>query len=167
MVVKSVAPVTIHLGTVLDAELEHGDQRIEITEWAGYHILADHDAFTRRAPHARLYLVRGHLERPRSEPNEKRVARGLRDYERWHKREPKRIAELDWKPANYPQGRMVTIGYRSDKWGPRGRRHDYTHSFLEDGGRPPLVYTNTRTLASASTIVVVGGSMRITERGIA
>lgn len=166
-VVKRVPPVIILLGTVLDAELEAGGNRIRIDEWKGYQVLADHDAFSRKPPHARLYLVRGKLEGLDHEPSDRRVERGLRDYERWHRRQAERIGEIDSKEAKYPQGRMVTIGYRSDKWGRKGRTHDYTHSFLEDGGRPPLVYSSSRTLAGSHTVVVVGGSMRITERGIA
>jgi hypothetical protein len=164
---RTVPPVTIQLGTVLDAELEHEGQRIRIDEWKGYQILADDDAFRRRPPHARLFLVRGKIEKLAHEPSSTRIERGLRDYERWHRRPYDRLGELDTKEAKYLQGRLVTIGYRSDKWGPRGKRHDYTHSFHEDGGRPPLVYSSARTLAGSHTIVVVGGSMRITERGIA
>jgi hypothetical protein len=65
------------------------------------------------------------------------------------------------------QGRVIRLDYRSDKWNRKGRTIDYTHDFLERGGRAPLAYTDAKTLASAKLVVVYGGSMAVTEAGIA
>lgn len=156
----AVAPITVKLGTVLDATIAHGRKRTVVDEWRGFQLLTGEAAFDQSRP--RLYLVRGRLGGDPGVNGDK----GAETYSRWHKREPRRVGELNTQAARYPQGRMVRIGYRSDKWSRRGTTADYDHDFLEDGGSAPLVYTNTRTLAAATTIVVVGGSMRITEAGI-
>lgn len=160
----NVPALTVHLGTVLDAVIEHKGLRYTVKRWHGLQMLTNPNAFEITRP--KLFLVRGRLERPvRLEPGA-HAGPASDTYERWHQRENERVGELVTKVAKYPQGRMVVIGYRSDKWGPRGKRHDYSHDFFEDGGRPPLVYTDTRALDAASTVVVVGGSMTIAEGGI-
>lgn len=153
------------LGTVLDAVIEIRGQRHTVKRWHGMKLLTDPDAIDRARP--KLYLVRGRLERPtRLEPGADAGA-ASRTFEGWHQRENDLVGELETKAAKYAQGRMVVIGYRSDKWERKGKAHDYSHDFFEDGGRPPLVYTDTRDLEAARTVVVVGGSMRVTRAGIA
>jgi hypothetical protein len=61
---------------------------------------------------------------------------------------------------------LLRLGYRSDKWSSKRKLVDYDHDFQESGGRPPLVYTSARTLEASRCVVVVGGSMRVTEGGI-
>lgn len=166
MTVHRVPPVTMKLGTVLDATLADGRVRHFVNEWRGFQLLSDEDAFERDAPHCHLYLVRGRIGALTHEPNAARVDQADDGYQRWHKRNAQKLGELRTADAKYLQGRMVRIGYRSDKWQARGRGTNYDHDFLEDGGRAPLVYSNARTLAASTTVVVVGGSMRITEAGI-
>ena len=68
---------------------------------------------------------------------------------------------IEWR-----QGRVLRIGYRSDKWSRRGAMHDYDHDFTEAGHRPPLIYTNTQSLGRARAALITGGDMAITEGGI-
>ena len=161
---KRVPRVTAKLGTVLDCTIAHGSARAFVDEWKGFQLLTGVNAMDSRRPC--LYFVRGRLG---SDPgiSERAARAGANTYKRWHQRDPARVGELDTEPCEYQQGRMLRLGYRSDKWGQRGRAVAYDHDFLEDGGSAPLVYTNTRTLEAATTIIVVGGSMRVTERGIA
>lgn len=155
------------LGTVLDATLADGRLRHFVNEWKNFQLLSDADAFERSAPHCHLYLVRGRIGALKHDPSEAELDQADDGYHRWHKRNAQKVGELRTADARYAQGRMVRIGYRSDKWHARGRTIDYDHDFLEDDGRAPLVYTNAKTLAASTTIVVVGGSMLITEAGIA
>lgn len=156
-----VPPVTVKLGTVLDCTLADGDKRAFVDEWRGYQLLTDEDAMDRKRP--RLYLVRGKLG---ADPGID-AQRGAETYRRWTQRDPRTVGELDTKDARYLHGRMLRIGYASDKWGRRGKAVHYDHDFLEDGGSAPLVYSDARTLEGSRTIVVVGGSMQVTEGGIA
>lgn len=158
---RTVPRVTLKLGTVLDCIIADGDARAFVDEWKGYQLLTGESAMDAARP--ALYFVRGRLG---GDPGVDAAA-AARTYRRWHERDPERVGELETSPCPFRQGRMLRVGYRSDKWGRRGKQVAYDHDFLEDGGRAPLVYTNTRTLEAATTIIVVGGSMRVTERGIA
>lgn len=162
----SVPPVTIELGTVLDAVILHARERVTVTEWKGMRLLADHDAFDRARP--KLYLVRAKPVRIASvQVSQAVVDDAAHDYRRWHKREAARLYELAWlRPAGVKQGRVVRLDYRSDKWNAKGKTVDYTHDFLEDGGTAPIAFTDAKTLAGAKLVVCLGGSMRITEAGI-
>jgi hypothetical protein len=163
--VHSVPPVTVALGKVLDAVIELNGERYMVKRWRGMHMLTDPQALESNRP--RLYLVRGKMQaQVRLEPGAY-AGKASDTYAGWHRRENEKVGELDTKPAKYRQGRIVVIGYRSDKWGRRGEAHDYSHDFFEDNGRPPLVYTDSRTLDAARTVVIVGGSMRVTPEGIA
>lgn len=161
-----VPALTIELGTVLEAVVLRDRKRITVTEWRGMRLLADYDAFDRERP--RLYLVRAKPVRKSTVAiDQRKVDEAADGYDRWHKREAKALYELDTREARASQGRMVRLDYRSDKWHARGTNVEYTHDFTERGATPPLVYTDSKTLASARTCVVLGGQMRITERGIA
>ena len=158
---RRVPKVTLKLGTVIDCTIGDGNARAFVDDWKGYQLLTGESAMDARRP--ALYFVRGRLG---GDPGVAAAA-AAKTYRRWHQRDPERVGELDWDPCEYRQGRMLRLGYRSDKWGSRGKAVAYDHDFLEDGGTAPLVWTNTRTLEAATTIIVVGGSMRVTERGIA
>jgi hypothetical protein len=162
-----VPTVTIELGTVLDAVIMHAREHVTVTEWKGMRLLADHDAFDRARP--KLYLVRAKPIKVTSVQEPQGVVDEATDhYKRWHQREAARLFELAWtKPATVKQGRVLRLDYRSDKWNRKGRTIDYTHDFLERGGRAPLAYTDSKTLAGAKLVVVHGGSMAVTEAGIA
>lgn len=158
-----VPETTVKLGTVLDCTIADGDKRIRIDEWKGFQLLTDADAMERVRP--RLYLVKGRLEGI-DEEEAANVERAADTYRAWHKRDAAKVGELDTDPAPYCQGRMLVIGYRSDKWSRRGKAVDYEHDFLEEGGSAPLVFTNRATLPAATTVVVVGGSMKVAPGGI-
>lgn len=162
---RNVPAITVQLGTVLDAVIEHRGQRYTVTKWKGLVLLTGENAIESKRP--ALYLVRGKLTNKQKLEKGADAGAASRTFNAWHAREHDLVGELDTRAAKYPQGRMVLIGYASDKWGKRGKSHDYTHDFYEDGGNPPLVYTDSRTLDAARTVVVVGGSMRVTDRGIA
>lgn len=167
MTAHKVPDVAMKLGTVLDCMVAEGRHRHHVSEWRGFQLLTDYDAFERSSPHCHLYLVRGRLGALKGRPSRAKLEHAADGYDRWHKRDPARIGELDTGVGRYPQGRLVRIGYRSDKWAKRGKATNYDHDFLEDDGTAPLVYTSARTLGASTTIVVVGGSMLITAAGIA
>lgn len=156
-----VPAITVKLGTVLDCTIASGTARAFVDEWKGFQLLTGENAMDARRPG--LYFVKGRIG---PDPDVDAAA-AAKTYRRWHERDPAKVGELECDAGTYCQGRLLRLGYRSDKWGRRGRTVDYDHDFLEEGGTAPLVYTNTRTLEAATTIVVVGGSMRVTERGIA
>lgn len=157
-----VAPVTVKLGTVLDCTIAHGDKRLFVTEWRGFQLLTGEDAMNQLRP--RLYLVRGRLGAdPGIDPD-----RANATYRRWHDRDPERVGELETADrVTILLGRMIRLGYRSDKWDRRGRTVDYDHDFQEGRGVAPLVYVDKPNVRSVGTVIVIGGSMRVTERGIA
>lgn len=161
-----VPPVTVHFGTVLDLTLEQGDMRVRIDEWHGWHMLVAPNAFEAAPGRAKLYLVRGTLER-KDELEGDEFDRAQTAYERWHQRDAKLVGDLEVpNDIDWRQGRVLRIGYRSDKWSRRGKGHDYDHDFTERGHSPPLIYTSARSLARARAAIIVGGDMAITEGGI-
>src|SRR4029077_13605581 len=81
-------------------------------------------------------------------------SRAARAYERWHKREAKRVDVQDVPDElKHYQGRALRIGYSSDKWGARGKRRAYEHDFTGRGGRPPLLYTDKASIARSRAAV--------------
>lgn len=163
MTVHRVPDVTVALGTVLDCTIGEGDRRVFVDEWEGFHLLTNEGAFDNAPGRARLYFVKGAMAALPAKPAD---FKGSRDFKYWSERDPDRMGELNTKPCKYVQGRLLRLGYRSDKWHRKGKTEDYDHDFLEDGGAAPLVYTSAPTLAASVCVVVVGGSMRITEGGI-
>lgn len=156
-----VPPVTVQLGTVLDVRFEFRGQRITVDEWDGWQLLTDEGAMDSARP--RLWLLPGKLE---ADAERDAIGPAPRTYERWHRRGFDFVSDLEVSdsPIGFRQGRVVGIGYRSDKWGRRGETHDYDHDFTE--GDPPLLYTDRADIADATAAVIVGGDMRVTERGI-
>ena len=155
---------TAMLGHVLDLQFELEGLRTVVTQWAGWAMLADPDAMERSPGRARLYLV---PFRPEGTHTVLAGAAAEETYQRWHSRNPKRRLVLDVPDAiGCFQGRVLRIGYRSDKWSRRGRVHDYDHDFREGGALAPLLYTDSRALERARGAVIVGGDMRVTPRGI-
>lgn len=157
--------VLVHYGTVLDLTIEQGHERVRVDEWNGWHMLVPENAMDVSPGRARIYLVRGKLaERV---PLEDAHDRAQGTYERWHQRGADFVGSLDVPDAiEWHHGRVLRIGYRSDKWHRRGKVHDYDHDFTEDGHRPPLIYCNTQHLARARAALIRGGDMAITEGGI-
>ncbi len=161
---KRVPRVTVRLGTVLDLVTERGHTR---TFWEsdvrGWHLLTVSGAEHMGPGRARVFLVAGDIEGWSDEDTE----RAERTYARWHRRDDGELVgelEIPDEFEDEPIGRAVQLDYASDKYGPRGKVQEYTHDFFEDGGRPPLIYANDRSHPRA--FVLVGGSMRVSERGI-
>jgi hypothetical protein len=154
---------TAMLGRVLDLQVERDGHRITVTGWAGWALLTDPNAMDRAPGRARLYLAPW-------KPAGKRALRNAaaeETYAAWHARNPKQRLELDVPDElGAYQGRVIRIGYRSDKWGRRGSSHDYDHDFREGRHTAPKLYTDTRNIDRARGAVIVGGDMRVTERGI-
>lgn len=157
-----VAVHTASLGTVLDCTIADGQQRVFVDEWKGYQLLTNATAFENLPGKAKLYFVRGELADTLRDPHAHPAARA-RKY--WTEREPDGVGELETSPCSHLQGRLVRLGYRSDKWHRKGKTEDYDHDFLESG-MAPLVYTSAPSLAASRCVVVVGGSMRVTKDGI-
>lgn len=163
-----IPPELVQLGTTLELVTEDGDMRTLWDEVAGWRLLAPTDAFDRRAPYGRLYLVPGEFEAeadPECPDALRGLMRGTGAYRRWHSREHDYVGVLD-VPDNVGTaiGRAVRLDYASDKWHTRGRTVEYTHDFTEYGGAP-LAYVRNRRDPKA--FVLAGGDMEITERGIA
>lgn len=160
----AIPGLTVHYGTVLDLQLEHRRVRELVTRWKGWAMLVGDRAMRSAPGRARLYLVRGKLEQT---ARSKAKASALDTYERWHKRAATYVGELEVADEiGHKQGRVIRLGYRSDKWNRKGSMVDYDHSFLEDGHRAPWLYTDAATLAKSTAAVIVGGDMAITEEGI-
>lgn len=158
---------TVLLGAVLDVQFEDdsGSSRVTIADWEGWALLTDANAMDRAPGRARLYLcpfdARGQFF------TREKGAKAAETYLRWHQRHPERSVELEVPDAmRFRQGRAIRIGYASDKWHRRGAVEHYEHDFREDGGRCPILYTDTRDHEDAAGAVIVGGDMRVTERGI-
>jgi hypothetical protein len=163
---KKVPALTIELGTVLEAVVLRGTVKTTVHEWRGMKLLAAHDAFDQRP--ASLYLVRAKpVKVDQVKQSQRKVERGAKSYERWHDREPVALYEIATREATHRQGRLVRLDYRSDKWHRRRHTIEYTHDFTERGGKGSLVTTDTRDLSKARTVVCSGGTVRVTERGIA
>lgn len=160
-----VPATTAQLGTVLDLRIDQGATRLFLySDWSGWLLLTDADAMERDKP--RLYLVafNGYGDAGDAAPD----SAAVETVERWNKRGYDFIADVDVSgdDMGYRQGRVMSIGYRSDKWGDAGDFHDYDHDFGEGGGAPPLIYTDRADIALAKAAVIVGGDFQVTERGI-
>lgn len=165
--VYTVPPLTFALGTVLEAAIEvRPGELVVIHEWRGMHLLSEEDAFDRARP--RLYLVRSKpIKLPAAPVSQGRLNGAAESYRRWHKRAADKLFELTAGTARYPLGRLLRLDYRSDKWNAKGKAIEYTHDFTEDRGKPPMVYADRKAFEGAKTVIATGGTMRITEAGIA
>lgn len=77
-------------------------------------------------------------------------------YRLWHDLEPIGFAAASVRLGeDVYRGRVLTIGYRSDKW--TGQDEDYTHSF-----RAPY----PRLVQSGDVYRISGGALRVTARGV-
>jgi len=157
-----IPAVTVCLGTVLDLRVrQNASTRLTIGDWRDWLMLADENAMDSERP--RLYLVPGELS---ADDSREAIGPAAETYERWHKRGYEFVddVEISESDIGHLQGRVLVIGYRSDKWG--GESNDYDHDFCEGDGSPPLLYTNRASVDNATAAVIVGGDMRITPRGI-
>jgi hypothetical protein len=162
----SIPARTVKFGLVLDLLVQpDATTRVRIDEWRGWLMCVGENGFELSPGRAKLFLFRrGNDEVPAARDYE----RGARAYERWHKRVAVRVDQYDVPDELcYKQGRVLRIGYSSDKWTARGRRRAYEHDFCEEGGRPPMLYTDKASIARCRGAVLVGGDMVISEEGIA
>lgn len=155
---------TVRIGTALELVTERGEERVLWDEVHGWHVLTTPGAFEQAPGRARVFLVPGKL----TKTDTAIPARGSDAFERWHKRAADKVGELD-VPDDFPDyvGLAVRLDYASDKWRGKGRFVEYTHSFVDDG-EPPRVYSAPpRRGAVPRGFALSGGSMAITEGGIA
>jgi hypothetical protein len=154
------------LGTVLDLTVTHADKRLRIDDWKGWQLLTPVDAFKRTAGHGRLYLVKGALGDQVENADLLLESYGV-TYEKWHKREAEKALALQHADqVGVLLGRVERIGYRSDKWGRRGKTHDYDHDFRERGGRMPKLWIDKKHASAATTAVITGGDFVVRQEGI-
>lgn len=156
---------TVQLGTVLDLHLElNATQRAFVKEWSGWLMCIPEHGFELARGSSKLFLFKP----AELEQLEGMGAAAIRAYQRWHKRHPDAVESHEVPDhLGHLQGRVLRIGYRSDKWGARGNTIDYDHDFTERGALPPKLYTDSAELEQARGAVLVGGDMTITARGIA
>ena len=160
-----VPDVTVSLGQVLDLTVEHDGFRTTIDEFDGWQMLADENGFEHQPGHAKLFLIEGDLKRMQPVPEE--MEQAAETYEEWNKREPEKMGELDTPDdIGYYQGRVIQLGYVSDKWNERGEEEPYDHLFTELGALPPKLYTDRPEIADSKAAIIVGGDFQITQRGI-
>lgn len=165
MTTHRVPPHTVLLGDVLEAEIDTGDARIVVTEWAGMMLLAPADATEREPGYGRLYCAPAPKSLKGGEPTH---GRGVRTYVEWHRREPRHAPEVTVPAkADRMAGRCVRLDYRSDKWDFHGRTREYTHSFTDGGELPPLMFINRTYLEDATLVVLSGGEFVVRREGIA
>lgn len=158
-----IPPVTVHLGEALDLVTQGNGKRTR-HDLTGWQVLTDADATERSDGRARLYLVKGELSD--KVPNNIDRNSAVRTWQIWNRKpRPDLVGGIYDLPEKIGQhiGRAVSIGYRSDKYGKTGKSIDYDHDFRE-GAKPPLVYADNATDPRA--LVVTGGSIRVTGRGI-
>lgn len=163
----TVPPLTFALGTVLEAAIEvRPGELVIVHEWRGMHLLSEENAFNMARP--KLYLVRAKpIKVPAADVPQRRLDAAAESYYRWNKREADKLFELNAGKASHLLGRLVRLDYRSDKWHRKGKTIEYTHDFTEGRGKPPLVYSDRKGFDGAKTVVATGGTMRVTEAGIA
>jgi hypothetical protein len=105
--------------------------------------------------------VRGRLVPAGKVPCSLELRRGAELYRQFYRFEPAHLQRLAYPrlapPVVVTLGELVGVIYRSDKWNP-GRLRTYIH-FMED--RPQLASN-----VEGSQLYIVGGSYRITPRGI-
>lgn len=163
----SIPGLTVLYGTVLDLTFASGEYRVLVTEWRGWQMLVGERAMLAAPGRAKVYLVRGAItKRAALQGDEHDQAQ--EQYERWHQRDAATLGEIDRLPdtISHCQGRVLRLGYRSDKWSRRGKHRDYDHDFTEGAHSPPLLYTSARSVERSKAAVIVGGDMAITEEGI-
>lgn len=161
-----IPALTVALGTVLDLVIGDGHERIFVSDWDGWHLLTSPNAFDVTPGRARLFLVRGRLHE--LEQLEGDELEGEEAYERWTERSADHLGELELPSSScsFRHGRLLRLGYRSDKWNRRGQTVDYDHDFTEHGAQPPWIYTDHAHLERSGCAVVTGGTMTVTEGGI-
>ncbi len=166
--VYRIPPQTARLGFVLDLHVEvNSETRIRIDEWGGWLMCCGENGFDLPPGRSKLFLF-APLPDERSADERADYTAATKAYERWHKREAKQVDVYDVPDRIvHCQGRVLRIGYRSDKWGQRGKGCDYDHDFCERDGLAPLLYTDVKDISKARGAVLVGGDMVITEGGIA
>lgn len=157
---------TVELGSLLDLHVElDASHRVRVDEWAGWLVTIPEHGFELLPGRAKIFLF---APKPAPVRDAGNLSAAERAYKRWHKRGAEELA-VHTVPDHVGHycGRVLRIGYRSDKWGPRGKTIDYDHDFTENGARAPKLYTSSSERNGSTAALIVGGDMTITERGIA
>lgn len=156
----------VFLGYVLDAIIERDNQVIKVkNEWHNWFMCTSPGAERLSSGRSSLFLLdSGIYKGIDKKPSQK----ARQTYYEWTKNNPKQTFETG-VPDDFPyvQGRIIRIGYASDKWTRRGRYENYDHDFYDCGGIAPIIRTDKKDIAKSNGAVIKGGSMRITSRGIA
>lgn len=156
----------VFLGYVLDAIIEKDGTVIKVKDdWYNWFLCTTPGAERLASGRASLFLLdSGVYMGIEKKPSKK----ARRTYFEWSKNTPQQTFEAS-VPDDFPylQGRIIRIGYASDKWTRRGRYENYDHDFYESGGIPPLIRTDKKDIAKSKGAVIKGGTMSITARGIA
>ena len=156
----------VFLGWVLDAIVESGETVIKVKdEWHGWFMATSSGSEKLRPGRARLFLLNSDVFFSKDRKPSKKAAKTLKN---WTARNPDEVFQTK-APDDFPhkQGELSRLGYSSDKWEHKGKFFDYDHDFRESGGRPPTVRTDHKDIAKSKGAVISGGTMRITNRGIA
>jgi hypothetical protein len=128
-------------------------------------LLAAENGIDQPPGYAKLYLLHGPMKQTGEQADP--ADYGSETYSRWHSRQPEKIAEMKTPDdIGYYQGRVLRIGYRSDKYNSPGQTAEYDHLFIDGGGTAPKIYTDGPDLEKSTTAIIVGGDFTITERGI-
>lgn len=156
----------VFLGWVLDATLEREGKIIKVNDdWYGWFMATVPGAEHMPEGRARIYLLSSDSYFAKNKPVTEKAADTFRE---WTTNEPQEVFQTE-APDDFGhvQGRMVRLGYKSDKWEKRGQYHDYEHNFTEDDGVAPIVRTDTADIRESKGAVMQGGTMRVTAQGIA
>lgn len=164
----AIPSTVVQLGTVLDIDVwVSARERLFIDDWRNWLMATDVTGMDAAPGRARLFLI---AVPPHAVPIEEGTIsdKAAEAFAMWNDREAGEVLDFDGLPDSirYYQGRVTRIGYRSDKWHPRGTTVDYDHDCFEDGGKPPKLYTSHPSIEQSRAAVIVGGSMHISERGI-
>jgi hypothetical protein len=160
---------TVQLGTVLDLDCApNARSRLFIDDWRNWLMCCDERGFDAAPGRARLWLLKVTPHNVPIDSDDLISDAAGEAFAEWHDREPDSVVEVGGLPDHigHYQGRVLRIGYRSDKWHPRGTTVDYDHDCFERGGQPPKLYTSHARIESSRAAVIVGGTMHITHRGI-
>jgi hypothetical protein len=149
------------LGEGLDLVVERRGRRHTFRDMKGYAMLAPANAEERKPGSGRLFLVAAEG----NETNPSGSARAVETFRMWTHRDPDRTLKLEVPDSiGYRIGRVIRIGYRSDKFRRRaGTWVDYEHDFAEPF---PVLYATTTTGEGARGYVLTGGRFVIGSRGI-
>src|SRR4029077_5345051 len=110
---------TVRLGLVLDLVVKvDAGTLLRVDEWRDWAMVCGENGCELQPGRSKLFLFR---QSDDEQARARDYSRAARAYERWHKREAKRVDVQDVPDElKHYQGRALRIGDRSGKWGARG-----------------------------------------------